>query len=326
MLCSPAASGGSRFLLGVRAEAGPAGEPAESVTAIINTADDVTLHGLRICPDLDSVMYTLGGGIDPERGWGREKETWTVKEELAAYGAEPTWFGLGDRDIATHLIRTRMLDAGYPLSAVTEALAKRWQPGVRVLPMTDDRVETHVVVADDDQGTNRRAMHFQEWWIRHHAQLHAEKFVPTGAEDASAAPGVVDAIAGADVVLIAPSNPVVSIGTILSIGQIRTALAETAAPVIGLSPIIGGAAVRGMAEKCLPVVGAEVSAAGVARLYGARRDGGLLDGWLVDETDAGTSVDGIEVRAVPLWMTNVDTTAAMAHAAIALAQEVGKRA
>jgi LPPG:FO 2-phospho-L-lactate transferase len=322
--------GGSRFLLGVRAEAGrdsqQNGDSAEPVTAIINTADDVTLHGLRICPDLDSVMYTLGAGIDPERGWGRAKETWTVKDELAAYGAEPTWFGLGDRDIATHLIRTRMLDAGYPLSAVTEALGERWRPGVKVLPMTDDRVETHVVVADDDKGTNRRAMHFQEWWIRHHAELRAEKFVPTGAEDASAAPGVVAAIAAADVVLIAPSNPVVSIGTILSIDQIRTALAQTSAPVIGLSPIIGGAAVRGMAEKCLPVIGAEVSAAGVARLYGARRDGGLLDGWLVDETDAGTSVDGIEVRAVPLWMTDVDTTAAMARAALDVAQEVGKRA
>jgi LPPG:FO 2-phospho-L-lactate transferase len=306
--------GGSRFLLGVRAI-------ADSVTAIVNTADDVTLHGLRICPDLDSVMYTLGAGIDPERGWGRAKETWTVKDELAAYGAEPTWFGLGDRDIATHLIRTRMLDAGYPLSAVTDALAQRWRPGVRVLPMTDDRVETHVVVTDEN-GANRRAMHFQEWWIRHRAELPAEKFVPTGAEDASPAPGVADAIASADVVLIAPSNPVVSIGTILSVSGIRTALAETSAPVVGIAPIIGGAAVRGMAEKCLPVVGAEVSAAGVARLYGARRDGGLLDGWLVDETDAGTAVEGIEVRAVPLWMHDVDTTAAMVRAALDLAQEV----
>ncbi|WP_163508834.1 2-phospho-L-lactate transferase [Fodinicola acaciae] len=311
--------GGSRFLLGVRAVAGGSAEP---VTAIINTADDVTLHGLRICPDLDSVMYTLGAGIDPERGWGRAKETWTVRDELAAYGAEPTWFGLGDRDIATHLIRTRMLNAGYPLSAVTDALAERWRPGVRVLPMTDDRVETHVVVADDDNGTNRRAMHFQEWWIRHRAELPAEKFVPTGAEDAAPAPGVVEAIASADLVLIAPSNPVVSIGTILSVGGIRTALAQTSAPVVGISPIIGGAAVRGMAERCLPVVGAEVSAAGVARLYGARRGGGLLDGWLVDETDAGASAEGIEVRAVPLWMHDVDATAAMVRAAIKLAQEV----
>src|SRR5919198_4437801 len=134
--------GGARFLLGVRAGAAKAGA---DVTAVVNTGDDVTLHGLRICPDLDSVMYTLGGGADPVRGWGRAGETWSVKEELAAYRAEPTWFGLGDRDIATHLVRTRMLDAGYPLSAVTEALCSRWNPGVRLLPATHDRVETHVV-------------------------------------------------------------------------------------------------------------------------------------------------------------------------------------
>src|SRR4051795_170762 len=135
--------GGARFLLGVRAVAREIGA---EVTAVVNVGDDVTLHGLRICPDLDSVMYTLGGGADPDRGWGRRDETWTVKEELAAYGAEPAWFGLGDRDLATHLVRTRMLEAGYPLSDVTEALAQRWRPGVRLLPMSDQRVETHVVV------------------------------------------------------------------------------------------------------------------------------------------------------------------------------------
>ncbi len=135
--------GGARFLLGVRAYAREVGA---EVTAVVNVGDDLRLHGLRICPDLDSVMYTLGGGADPERGWGRVGETWTVKEELAAYGAEPTWFGLGDKDIATHLVRTTMLDAGYPLSAVTEALCARWQPGVRLLPATDDRLETHAVV------------------------------------------------------------------------------------------------------------------------------------------------------------------------------------
>src|SRR5436305_1169775 len=138
--------GGARFLTGVRAT-------GAEVTAIVNVGDDVTLHGLRICPDLDSVMYTLGGGADTERGWGRRNETWTVKEELAAYGAEPSWFGLGDRDVATHLVRTRMLDAGYPLSAVTEALCTRWQPSISLLPATDDRLESHVVVDDPDKGT-----------------------------------------------------------------------------------------------------------------------------------------------------------------------------
>lgn len=169
--------GGARFLQGVRAYAGRAGA---DVTAVVNVGDDVSLHGLRICPDLDSVMYTLGGGADPERGWGRRDETWTVKEELAAYGAEPTWFGLGDRDVATHLVRTTMLAAGHPLSAVTEALCARWRPGVRLLPATDDRLETHVVVPE---GT----IHFQEWWIRHRAALPAQRFVFVGAESAKPA-------------------------------------------------------------------------------------------------------------------------------------------
>ena len=126
-------------------------------------------------------MYTLGGGADPERGWGRAGETWTVKEELAAYGAEPTWFGLGDRDIATHLVRTTMINAGYPLSAVTEALCARWQPGVRLLPATDDRMETHAVVELDG---GRRAIHFQEWWVRYRGELPTERFVFVGADTA----------------------------------------------------------------------------------------------------------------------------------------------
>jgi LPPG:FO 2-phospho-L-lactate transferase len=300
--------GGARFLQGVKAV-------SPDVTAVVNTADDVTLHGLRVCPDLDSVMYTLGGGIDPGRGWGRAAETWTVKDELAAYGAEPTWFGLGDRDIATHLVRTRMLAAGYPLSAVIEALCARWQPGVRLLPMSDDRVETHVVVADAD---GRRALHFQEWWVRHRATLVPAEFVPVGAPEATPAPGVLDALAAAELVLIAPSNPVVSIGTILAVPGIRDALRATPAPVVGVSPIIGGAPVRGMAEKCLPALGVEVSAAGVGALYGARSADGILDGWLVDTADKGAVVPGVEVRAVPLYMTDVDATAEMVRAAVEL--------
>jgi LPPG:FO 2-phospho-L-lactate transferase len=309
--------GGARFLEGVRAwAAGPPAEDGPRVTAVVNTADDVTLHGLRICPDLDSVMYTLGGGIDPDRGWGRAKETWTVKDELAAYGADPAWFGLGDRDIATHLVRTRMLDAGFPLSAVTEALCDRWRPGVRLLPMTDDRVETHVVVGDGPDA--RRAMHFQEWWVRHRAALPAESFVPVGAADASPAPGVLEALAVADLVLIAPSNPVVSVATILAVPGIREAVVAAPGAVIGVSPIIGGAPVRGMAEKCLPALGVEVSAGGVGGWYGARSDGGLLDGWLVDPVDADASVPGVPVEAVPLYMTDPAATAAMVGAAAAL--------
>jgi LPPG:FO 2-phospho-L-lactate transferase len=233
--------GGARFLTGVRAHARDTGA---DVTAIVNVADDVRLHGLQICPDLDSVMYTLGGAADPVRGWGRVGETWAVKEELAAYGAEPTWFGLGDKDVATHLVRTRMLDAGYPLSAVTEALCARWQPGVRLLPATDDRLETHVVVDLDGQ----RVIHFQEWWVRHRGEVPTSRFVFVGAETAKPAPGVLEALADADVVLVAPSNPVVSIAPVLAVPGLREALVAGPAKVIGVSPIIGDKPVRGLAS------------------------------------------------------------------------------
>lgn len=304
--------GGARFLLGVRAYAREVGA---EVTAVVNVGDDLLLHGLKVCPDLDSVLYTLGGGADPERGWGRVGETWTVKNELAAYGAEPSWFGLGDKDIATHLVRTTMLNAGYPLSQVTEALAARWQPGVRLLPATDDRLETHAVVTDE-QG--RRAIHFQEWWVRYRAGVPTDRFVFVGADAAKPAPGVVEAIAAADVVLIAPSNPVVSIAPVLAVPGLRDAVTGGPAPVIGVSPIIGGAPVRGMADRCLAVLGVECSAAGVGGLYGARSDGGLLDGWLVAPEDEGTAVPDVVVRAAPLRMTDEAATAAMVRAALEL--------
>ncbi|MBP1781036.1 LPPG:FO 2-phospho-L-lactate transferase [Micromonospora sp. HB375] len=304
--------GGARFLLGVRAYAREVGA---EVTAVVNVGDDLLLHGLKVCPDLDSVLYTLGGGADPERGWGRVGETWTVKNELAAYGAEPSWFGLGDKDIATHLVRTTMLNAGYPLSQVTEALAARWQPGVRLLPATDERLETHAVVTDE-QG--RRAIHFQEWWVRYRADVPTDRFVFVGAEAAKPAPGVVEAIAAADVVLIAPSNPVVSIAPVLAVPGLRDAVTGGPAPVIGVSPIIGGAPVRGMADRCLAVLGVECSAAGVAGLYGARSTGGLLDGWLVAPEDEGTAVPDVVVRAAPLRMTDEAATAAMVRAAMEL--------
>ncbi|MGH4018353.1 MAG: 2-phospho-L-lactate transferase [Pseudonocardiaceae bacterium] len=311
--------GGARFLLGVKAVLGlpPVGEGASAheITAVVNTGDDIWLHGLRICPDLDTCMYTLGGGIDTGRGWGRAGESWTVSEELAAYGADPDWFGLGDRDLATHLVRSRMLRAGYPLSLVTAGLCDRWRPGVRLLPMTDDRCETHVVVVDGD---GRHAMHFQEWWVRHRAAPPPTAFVPVGAEDAEPVQGVLEAIAAADVVLLAPSNPVVSIGTILAVPGVRRALRDTGARVVGLSPIVGGRALRGMAEVCLAAIGVHSEAGAVGRHYGARSAGGILDGWLVHTGDVAT-VPGVEVRAVPLLMADVDATAAMAGAALELA-------
>ncbi len=304
--------GAARFLRGLKDTA-----PDAQITVVGNTGDDISLFGLHVSPDLDTVMYTLGGGIDEEQGWGRDGDTYTVLAELAAYGAGPDWFGLGDRDIATHLHRTSMLGAGLPLSAATRVLCQRWQPGVTLLPMSDDRVETHVILRDNE---GERTVHFQEWWVRLHAAIPAAGFAITGAAEATPAPGVLEAIAGADVVLLPPSNPVVSIGTILAVPGIADAV--RAKTVVGVSPIIGGAPVRGMADKCLAAIGAEASAAGVAAHYGAA----LLDGWLVDEGDK-DAVDapelaGIAVRALPLLMTGPPTTAAIARAALDLAREL----
>ncbi|BEL09767.1 2-phospho-L-lactate transferase [Actinoplanes sichuanensis] len=306
--------GGARFLLGVRAHARAIGA---EVTAVVNVGDDVRMHGLQICPDLDSVMYTLGGAADPERGWGRVGETWVVKEELAKYGVEPSWFGLGDKDTATHLVRTTMLNAGYPLSAVTAALCERWQPGITMLPATDDRLETHVVVDVDGE---RKAIHFQEWWVRHRGAVPTHNFVFRGADSAKPGVGVLDAVSAADVILVAPSNPVVSIAPILAVPALKEAVAAGSAPVVGVSPIIGGSPVRGMADKCLATLGVEVSAAGVGRMYGPRADGGLLDGWLVDTSDEGAQVPGVRTRAVPLWMRDEDATARMVADALELAR------
>lgn len=306
--------GGARFLLGVRAA-----YPDARITAVVNVGDDIWLHGLRICPDLDTCMYTLGGGIDTERGWGRQQETWSVRDELAAYGADPDWFGLGDRDTATHLVRSRMLRAGYPLSAVTEALCHRWQPGVTLLPVTDDRVETHVVV--DDPGTGeqaRKAIHFQEWWIRHKGELPAHRFASIGADEATVLPAAREAIVAADAVLIAPSNPVVSIGSLLDVPGVREALGATTARVVGLSPIVGGRPLRGMADRCLSAIGVETSAAAVGAHYGARSAGGLLDGWLVHSGET-AEIPGVEVRSVPLLMSGVEVTAQLARDAMSLA-------
>jgi len=307
--------GAARFLTGLCTL-------GHDVTVVGNTGDDITLWGLRVCPDLDTVMYTLGGGISAERGWGREDESFRVKDELATYAAAvddadaPSWFGLGDLDLATHLLRTQWLRDGMSLSTVTARLCERWQPGVRLLPMTDDPVETHVTLTDG------RTVHFQEWWVRLHASIPAQRIALTGAESATPAPGVLEAIADADVVVLPPSNPVVSVGAILSVPGIETAVRDGAAPVVGLSPIIGGAPVRGMADACLAAIGVETSAYAVARHYGRRGDGGLLAGWLVDEADKDAAdrlnEEGLATLAMPLLMSDTEKTAAMAGAAIEL--------
>jgi LPPG:FO 2-phospho-L-lactate transferase len=299
--------GAARFLRGLKAAA-----PGDEITVIGNTGDDITLFGLRVCPDLDTVMYTLGGGINEAQGWGRAEETFSVRAELAAYGATPDWFTLGDRDFATHIIRSQLLAAGEPLSAVTEVLCRRWQPGVRLLPMSDDPVETHVVLSSE-----QTVVHFQEWWVRMHAETPAAEIIAMGADEARPAPGVLEAIGAADVVLFPPSNPVVSIGTILAVPGIRQAVAEKV--VVGVSPIIGGAPVRGMADACLTTIGVETSAAAVAGHYGAD----LLNGWLIDDQDkADVYPDRIEVRAMPLLMRDLPATTAIAQAALGLAREL----
>lgn len=309
--------GGSRFISGLL-DAGDA-----QITVVANTADDLWLFGLRVSPDLDTVMYTLGGGIDAERGWGRTDETWNTKDELAAYGLEQSWFGLGDRDLATHLLRTMRLRGGGTLSEATHELCQRWQPGVRLLPMSDDEVETHITVQDGDVETT---MHFQEFWIRHRAEPPVRRVEFRGIEAAQPAPGVIDAIIKADVVIVPPSNPIVSIGPIAAVAGIREAIARTDAPVVGVSPIIGGGAVRGMADQLLRGLGIDIGAASVALHHGPRSRGGLLDGWLVDDSDAGEVAPveeaGIMCRAVPLYMSDARRTRRLAQDTLELAAEL----
>ncbi|MBV9516195.1 MAG: 2-phospho-L-lactate transferase [Mycobacteriaceae bacterium] len=315
--------GGARFLLGVQHllglgqfAANPP-DPSHDLTAIVNVGDDAWMYGVRICPDVDTCMYTLGGGIDPVRGWGHRNETWHAKEELASYGIQPDWFGLGDRDLATHLVRSQMLRAGYPLSQVTEALCRRWSPGAALLPASDDRSETHVVITDPADG-RQRAIHFQEWWVRHRAQVPTHSFAFIGADTATAGPGVVEAIETADVVFLAPSNPVVSIGAILAIPGIRAALRSTPAPVIGYSPIVSGKPLRGMADECLHVIGVPTTSEAVGGYYGARVKVGILDGWLIHDGDA-ADIPGVTVRSVPLLMTDPAATAEMVRSGLDMA-------
>ncbi|GAB3391196.1 2-phospho-L-lactate transferase [Humibacter soli] len=314
--------GGARFTRGLLAHLAKT-HPGAEVTVVVNTGDDMWLNGLRVCPDLDTVMYTLGGGISEEQGWGRPDETRRTSAEIAAYGKGWDWFTLGDLDLATHIVRSELLRDGATLSEATEYLCRRWRPGARLLPMSDSPVETHVRLREAvDEHEAGSLIHFEEWWVRYRAGVPATEFVQVGLESASAASGVIEAIRGADLVVIPPSNPVVSVGTILAVPGIRDAVRETSARVVGVSPIIGGAAVRGMADACLTVIGVETSALAVGMHYGARPNGGLLDGWLVAEEDADVvpslTETGLAARAVPLWMRDVPTTAAMAEAAIGL--------
>ncbi len=317
--CLAGGVGGARFLRGLRAHLDRTPTLSDStVTVIGNTGDDINLFGLRVCPDLDTVMYTLGGGVHEEQGWGRADETHAVQSELAAYGAQPQWFGLGDRDFGTHIARSQWLGQGLSLSEVTARLCDRWglpEQGMRLLPMTDSPVETHVVIGGEAEAPSR-AVHFQEWWVRMNAAVPAQQFLAVGMDRAVAAPGVLESIREADLIVLPPSNPVVSIGIILGVPGVRDALRGSTAPVVGVSPLISGAPVRGHADACLTAIGLESTSQAVAGLYAD-----FLDGWLIDEADApATGFDPrLEVAARPLLMRDLRSAADIAGAAVDLA-------
>jgi LPPG:FO 2-phospho-L-lactate transferase len=264
--------GAGKFLRGlVRAV-----DPSE-VTAVVNTADDVRMHGLHVSPDLDSVTYWLGDVFDRDRGWGRRDETFRATEELRSFDPEAAWFNLGDLDLATHLFRTRLLREGVTLTEITARVVQRFDIASRILPMSDDPVTTRVTVVVDGAELD---LHFQEYWVQRHAQDEVKEIRYEGAEASRPAPGVLEAIGSADAVVICPSNPVASVGPILAVPGIRDALAARRERVVGISGIVGGAPLAGMADRLMPVVGAEVSAVGAADSYR-----GLLGAWVIDEVD-----------------------------------------
>jgi LPPG:FO 2-phospho-L-lactate transferase len=272
--------------------------PGNDLTVIVNIADDVVMHGLHVSPDPDSVVYWLGDAFDRERGWGRRDETFRASEEVRAFDADRAWFGLGDLDLGTHLFRTGLLADGVPLSKVTARVARRFGIGARILPASDDRIETRIACVDHDTGA-ALDLHFQEYWVRRHAEDEVKAVRYAGADAASPAPGVLEAVTDADAVVFCPSNPVVSIGPILAVPGLRDAVAARRDAAIGISGIVGGTPVAGMADRLMPALGIQVSAAGAARHY---RD--LLSGWLIDDVDR---AERDEVEALGLRCGVTDT-------------------
>ncbi len=283
--------------------------PAADVTAVVNVADDVELHGLHISPDIDTVIYTLSGAIDTGRGWGLADETWNALGELRALGLD-AWFNLGDRDIGTHLFRTTLLRDGRSLSDVTARLASARGVGCRVLPVSDQRIETMVTLASGDE------IGFQEYFVRlaHGVAISGVRFA--GVDGAQAAPGVLDAVAAADVVVIAPSNPVVSIGPVLAVGGVTEALAARRERNVAVSPIVAGAALKGPADRMLRELGEESSVVGVARRY---RE--VVAALVIDEADAelapAVAATGVRPVVAPTVMSSPEAAAELARRTMA---------
>jgi LPPG:FO 2-phospho-L-lactate transferase len=296
--------GAARFLAGLLQVV-----DAGDVTAIVNVGDDTVLHGLAISPDLDTVTYTLAGEINPETGWGLRGESWSAMAALEQRGG-PTWFRLGDRDLGTHLYRTGRLAEGEPLSAVTQTIATSFGLGLRLLPATDDALRTMVTVLDDDNV--EREVGFQEYFVRrqHSVPVTALRFAGAGA--ARPAPGVLDAIDKADAVIIAPSNPLVSIGPVLAVPGIRNALVAARERVVAVSPIIAGAALKGPADRMLRELGHDASVVGVARIYAA-----LTAALVVDDADAASATEveaqGVRCVVTPTVMSSPEAAAALAR-------------
>ena len=253
--------------------------PGRDLTVILNVADDIVVHGLHVSPDPDSVTYWLGDVFDRERGWGRRDETFRTTEELRSFGAPDAWFNLGDLDLATHVLRTAMLREGATMSQVIERVASRFGVTARLLPVSDDRIETFIDAVDADTG-ERLDLHFQEYWVRRRAADHVKGVRFVGVGSARPAPGVLEAIEEAGLVVLPPSNPVVSIGPILAVPGVRAAVEARRPTVVGVSGIVDGAPLAGMADKLMPALGLEVTAAGAAAAYE-----GLLGTWVIDDRD-----------------------------------------
>ena len=281
--------GAARMLSGLAAATDPA-----RIVAVVNTGDDTLMHGLHISPDLDTVVYTLAGKINPETGWGLTGETWSAMEQLRAYSnGRLGWFNLGDQDLGTHLYRTTRLEEGATLSRVTAEIAARWGVRVRVLPMTDSRVETRVLVKSEGGTTEDIA--FQEYFVgrRHSVEVAGVQF--RGVDEAVAAPGVIEAIEEADAVVICPSNPIVSIGPVLGTPGIAAAVSARREKSVAVSPIVAGRALKGPADRMLAELGYEPSVVGVARMWSP-----YASSLVIDEADAALSpeVEATGMRAV----------------------------